>query len=202
MTVDADCFEGDLSVPHNFDFPYIAYTGSMNRVGGGVDVLVDAFSEIAAEYPELHLVLIGKGSDELRRQYESRVDGARIHCFFTGKIPVHEMPRYICNATILAMQPLPTKQQEGCFPTKLGEYLSSGVPTVVSRVGIPARILTDGVNVHFVAPNDPAATANVFRDILSNYEKAKAVALFAKDFSRRRFHYENFADKLYIWYMS
>ena len=202
MTVDADRFAGNPPVPDNFRFPYIAYTGAMNRAGGGVDVLVDAFSIISAEYPDLHLVLIGKGSDELRRQYESRVDGACIHCLFTGKIPVHEMPRYICNATILAMLPLPTKQQEGCFPTKLGEYMSSGVPTVVSRVGIPAEILTDGENVRFVSPNDPKATAEVFRNILSNYGQAKAVAARGKDFARKNFHYENFADRLYSWYMS
>jgi glycosyltransferase involved in cell wall biosynthesis len=202
MTVDADRFAGNSPVPDNFDFPYIAYMGAMNRAGGGVDVLVDAFSIISPEYPDLHLVLIGKGSDELRRQYESRIGADRIHCLFSGKIPVSEMPRYICNAKILAMLPLPTKQQEGCFPTKLGEYLSSGVPTVVSRVGIPAEILTDGENVRFVPPNDPKATADVFRDILSNYNQAKAVALRGRDFARKNFHYENFADKLLSWYMS
>ncbi len=201
MTVDADRFVGNPPVQDNFDFPYIAYTGAMNRAGGGVDVLVDAFSIIASEHPDLHLVLIGRGSDELRRQYESKIGADRIHCLFSGKIPVSEMPRYICNAKILAMLPLPTKQQEGCFPTKLGEYLSSGVPTVVSRVGIPARILADGENVRFVPPNDPKATADVFRDILSNYERAETVAARGRDFARRSFHYENFADELYSWYL-
>lgn len=202
MTVDADRFAGKPPVPDNFRFPYIAYTGAMNRAGGGVDVLVDAFAVLAAEYPELHLVLIGKGSDELRRQFESKVGADRMHCLFSGKIPVSEMPRYICNAKMLAMLPLPTKQQEGCFPTKLGEYLSSGVPTVVSRVGIPAEILTDGENVRLVSPNDPKATAEVFRNILSNYGQAKAVAARGMDFARKNFHYENFADRLYSWYMS
>ncbi|MCR5752153.1 MAG: glycosyltransferase family 4 protein [Kiritimatiellae bacterium] len=201
MTVDADRFAGNPPVPDNFSFSYIAYTGAMNRTGGGVDVLVDAFSIIASEHPDLHLVLIGRGSDELRRQYESKIGADRIHCLFSGKIPVSEMPRYICNAKILAMLPLPTKQQDGCFPTKLGEYLSSGVPTVVSRVGIPARILADGENVRFVPPNDPVATADVFRDILSNYERAETVAARGRDFARRSFHYENFADELYSWYL-
>ena len=100
------------------------------------------------------------------------------------------------------MLPLPTKQQEGCLPTKLGEYLSSSVPTVVSRVGIPAEILTDWENVRFVSPNDPKATAEVFRNILSNYGQAKAVAARGMDFARKNFHYENFADRLYSWYMS
>lgn len=201
MTVDAERFSGYQSIPEGFDIQYIAYTGALNRNGGGVDVLVEAFAIIAEEHPELHLVLIGKGSDELKRRYESKIGDRRIHCLFSGKIPADEMPRYICNAKILAMLPLPTKQQEGCFPTKLGEYLSSGVPTVVSKVGIPANILTDGENVRFVPPNDPVATANVFRDILSNYERAKTVAARGKEYARDNFDYAQFAEKLYEWYV-
>lgn len=201
MTVDADRFAGRKSMPDGFDFPYIAYTGSLNRNGGGVDVLVEAFAIIAKEHPELHLVLIGKGSDELKRRYESKAGGGRIHCLFSGKIPSEEMPRYICNAKILAMLPLPTKQQEGCFPTKLGEYLSSGVPTVVSNVGIPAQILEDGKNVRFVPPNDPETTAAVFRDILSSYDHAKVIAVRGREYARQHFGYTQFADELYEWYV-
>lgn len=202
MTVDAERFSGRQPIPEGFDFQYIAYTGALNRNGGGVDVLVDAFAIIAKEHPALHLVLVGKGSDELKRRYESKIGDGRIHCLFSGKIPSVEMPRYICNAKILAMLPLPTKQQEGCFPTKLGEYLSSGVPTVVSKVGIPAQILEDSKNVRFVPPNDPVATANVFRDILSNYERAETVAARGSEYARQNFHYEQFAGKLYDWYLS
>ena len=202
MTVDVGRFSGRQPIPDGFDFPYIAYTGALNRNGGGVDVLVDAFDIIAKEYPELHLVLIGKGSDELKRHYESQIGGGRIHCLFSGKIPSDEMPRYICNAKILAMLPLPTKQQEGCFPTKLGEYLSSGAPTVVSKVGIPAKILSEGENIRFVPPNDPVATANVFRDILSNYELAKIVAARGMVYARQSFDYVQFADRLRDWYVA
>lgn len=201
MTVDCDRFNGDFTSP--FDFEYIAYTGAMNRKGGGVDVLVRAFGILAEKHPSLHLVLIGKGSDKLRSDLLAMVLGdvrGRIHCLFTGAIPTDEMPCYIKNAKVLAMLPLPTVQQEGCFPTKLGEYLSSGVPAVVSKVGIPARLLADREQVYFVPPDDSETTASVVDEIIANYEQAKEVAVCGRALARGSFHYAQFADTLYGWY--
>lgn len=200
MTVDCNLFK---PAPENrvFDFDYIAYTGSMRREGGGVDVLVKAFSLIANKYPELHLVLIGKGDRKLEEALLS-ICGLRdrIHFLFTGVIPVSEMPHYIVNAKILATLPLPTKQQEGCFPTKLGEYLASGVPTVISMVGNPVHYLTDHENVYFVLPNDPEGTARVFDEILTDYAMAQKIGKTGQMFARQTFHYANFSRKLAGWY--
>lgn len=200
MTVDCDRFAGRVERP--FDFDYIAYTGSMNRQGGGVDALVKAFSLLAKDYPELHLVLIGKGSS--RRQGEllgqSPVNvRKRIHCLFSGTIPADDMPRYIKNAKILVMLPSPTFQQEGCFPTKLGEYLASGVPTLVTQIGVPAKILVDRENVFFTPPNDPARAAKILREILVEYASAKDVAVSGMGFARRHFHYALFANQMADW---
>ena len=204
MTVD--CARFDLARANGKKGRYIAYTGAMNRKGGGVEVLVKAFSTISAEYPDLRLVLIGKGSESRKRELleclapddESR---ERIRFLFSGMLSTGEMAEYISGATILAMLPLPTKQQEGCFPTKLGEYLASGVPAVVSRVGIASKILTDTENIRFVAPGDVSSTAAVFHDVLDHYDEARRVARRGQEFARRNFHYENFAERLYEWYV-
>lgn len=200
MTVDCDRFTTVKGGPV-FDFDYIAYAGAMRREGGGVDVLVKAFALVADRHPRLHLVLIGKGDERLKEGLLS-ICGMkdRMHFLFTGSIPAREMPRYIANAKILATLPLPTFQQQGCFPTKLGEYLASGVPAVVSKVGNPVAYLTDRENVYFVPPNDPVATAKTFDEILSDYSSALLVGKAGRDFARRSFHYANFAEQLADWY--
>lgn len=201
MTVDADPFV-ESKGNRILDFEYIAYTGSMRREGGGVDVLVKAFALIANKHPQLHLVLIGDGTAETRRKFELLAGDARdrIHCIFGGKVSRVEMPRYISNAKILAMLPLPTKQQEGCFPTKLGEYLSSGVPVVITRVGNPIEYLTDNENVFCVPPNDVAATAAKFEEVLLNYSWAQQVGLAGREFACKNFHYAIFSRPLADWY--
>ena len=43
------------------------------------------------------------------------------------------------------------------LPTKMAEYLASGVPTVVTAVGDLPLYLRDGIDAYLVAPGDPAA---------------------------------------------
>ena len=109
------------------------------------------------------------------------------------------MPRYIKNAKILVMLPSPTFQQEGCFPTKLGEYLASGVPTLVTQIGVPAKILVDRENVFFTPPNDPVRATEILRQMLVDYATAKGVAVSGMGFARRSFHYALFANKMADW---
>lgn len=201
MTVDWALFANEVR-PSPFDFDYIAYTGSMDRIGGGVDILVKAFALVAKDY-DIHLVLIGKGTDAVKKSLLDIVDKdlrSRIHCLFSGCIPRLDMPKYIKNAKILALLPLQTKQQEGCFPTKLGEYLASGVPTVVSNVGIPPKFLTDGENVRFVPAGEPRVTAMVMLEILGNYDVAVKTAKNGQVYARTTFTYENFGTSLAEWF--
>lgn len=202
MTVDWNLFASETR-PNPFTFEYIAYTGNMFRIGGGVDVLVAAFNRIASKFENLHLVLIGNGNDSLRKQYEKMLGESakcRLHCLFGGDIARTEMPRYIRNAKLLALLPLPTMQQEGCFPTKLGEYMSAGVPTVISRVGNPTKCLTGGENIVFVSAGDVDVTAKAFSQVLQNYDKSIRIAQDGQRFAREHFDYAQHAKKLVLWY--
>ena len=202
MTVDWKLFaKEDRASPFNFE--YMAYMGNMCRKGGGVDVMVAAFNIVADKFHNLHLVLIGNGNDILKEQYEMMLDGekrSRLHCLFGADIKRTEMPRYIKNAKLLAMLPLPTKQQEGCFPTKLGEYMSSGVPTVISRVGNPVGCLTDGENIVYAPPGDVDQTAEVLCRVLKNNDISKKVGHSAQKFAKEHFDYALYGEQLYAWY--
>lgn len=201
MTVDCSRFEDKLTRP--FDFDYVAYTGAMGRLGGGVDVVVKAFGLLAERFPALHLVLVGNGTLAQEQAFENLLPLSaqpRLHCLFSGKIPAEEMPCYVAHAKVLVSVPVQTIQQEGCFPTKLGEYLASGVPIVLSRVGNPYRMLQSCKWVRFVDPGDAKATAAGIADVLLDYPKARQMAEMGRKFARVHFHYENFADSLYSWY--
>ena len=56
------------------------------------------------------------------------------------------MPKYLCNAKLLALARPDSIQAQGGFPTKLGEYLATGRPVVVTKVGEIPDYLEDGVN--------------------------------------------------------
>ena len=70
------------------------------------------------------------------------------------------MPNLLSNAEMLLLTRPNNKQAHYGFPTKLGEYLLSKRPVVVSRVGDIDAFLIDGLNAILVQPDDVAEIAN------------------------------------------
>jgi len=63
QTVDQERFENEtynstMSLPDD----YVAYVGSLNQQKDGVLTLVESFTKVSAEYPEIHLILAGEGT--------------------------------------------------------------------------------------------------------------------------------------------
>lgn len=77
-----------------------------------------------------------------------------------GAVSPNEMPNLLSNAEMLLLTRPNNKQAHYGFPTKLGEYLLSKRPVVVSRVGDIDAFLIDGLNAILVQPDDVAEIAN------------------------------------------
>jgi glycosyltransferase involved in cell wall biosynthesis len=156
---------------------YIAYCGSMEGEKDGVPILIEAFAQIAPTYPTLKLVLLGDtqfdGFELLKKNIALKNLNDRI--IFTGRIERDQMPQYLCNAKILALARPLSKQAEGGFPTKLGEYLATGVPVVVTKVGELPLFLTDGINAYLAEPNSIDSFASKLNEALINYNLASAI---------------------------
>ena len=196
MTVDCERFE-QKGVPP-FDFPYIAYCGSMSCDRKGMNYLVKAFAKVAEQNNDYRLVLIGKANETAQREIIEGVSSEEIlnRIIFVGSIPSDEVPRYIGNAKILALIRPANKQAEGGFPTKLGEYLATGVPTVVTKVGEIGEYLTDNLNVFMAKPDDVDSVIMCFNEIISNYDHALCVGRAGRAAARNFFDYKTAGQKI------
>lgn len=130
MFADESRFSGLKKEP--ISKPYIAYCGNMSNTKDGVDILLKAYSKIANK-TDLNLWLIGHYNGFMddfikKNQLEGRV-------FFTGLIDYRRVPQLLVNATVLALARPESVQAANGFPTKLGEYLLTGNPVVITRVG-------------------------------------------------------------------
>jgi glycosyltransferase involved in cell wall biosynthesis len=173
MTVDIHRFSGNFDSP--FDFNYIAYAGSLSNEKDGVDILLRSFLGIAANYPAMHLVIIG---DTAKSNFYSRLtsiiqdEGAvfknRIH--FTGRIDARLIPQYLTNANILALARPDSKQAQGGFPTKLGEYLATGKPVIVTSVGEIPNYLSHRKNAILCEPGSVSDFTRQLKWILQHEE--------------------------------
>jgi glycosyltransferase involved in cell wall biosynthesis len=164
--------------PRRIAGEYVAFCGTLNEGKDGVLTLARAFARICAEFPGLRLVLIG---DALK---VSQIPGVRAYVealgigdrvIFTGIVARGELSQYLDPATALALARPSSRQANAGFPTKLGEYLATGRPVVVTRTGEIDTYLEDGVNVYFAAPDDESAFAERLRHVLLHPQEAAVV---------------------------
>ncbi len=178
MTVDIKRFLNIKTESFMYKQPYIAYTGTFNNQKDGVDVLIHAFARIADKYPNHKLYLAGfyyydvTMQKELIEKYKLKDRVIYIDAIVKDKIPV-----FIKNAELLVMARPNSRQAQGGFPTKLGEYLATGNPVCVTCVGEIPEYLEDNVSAFMAEPGNVDSFVDAMHRALSNKEDAKRTGL-------------------------
>ena len=181
-------------------FEYILYCGSLTILKDGVNILIESFNRISEKYPDINLVLIGKGDtveDEiLIRDLVTKLNiDERVK--FLGQLPRTVIPAYLCNAKVLALARPESIIAAAGFPSKLTEYLATGKPVVVTKVGEIPVYLTDRANAFLAKPNNIDDFTEKIDYVLGNYELACEVGKRGKDLTLTIFNY-NFQSKRMI----
>ena len=177
MLVEFERFALTKGKPETLPEKYIAYVGNMQGSKDGVPVLIEAFAGIADAFPDVHLVLIGdtgfRGFENLQEMIEKRRLSERVH--FPGRIERENLPLFLAGASCLALARPSSKQAEGGFPNKLGEYLATGKPVVITSVGEIPRFLSDGENAFVSVPDDARAFAVKLKEALEDPARAGTI---------------------------
>jgi glycosyltransferase involved in cell wall biosynthesis len=190
MTVDFERFNltKKKTIPQ-----YVAYCGILNNTKDGVDILIDAFSILAKDFPDIKLYLIGNAaSDEESKLYLKKITQASLteRVILTGLVSKDEIPELLCNASLLVLARPESLQAEGGFPTKLGEYLATGNPVVVTKVGEIPDYLTDGINVFMAEPGNTDSLYCKMRTALLYYNSALVIGKNGRKVAIENFNYK------------
>ena len=180
MMVDPSRFN-EIASKNKDENPYIAYCGTMDGDKDGVGILIMAFGKAKELYPTLsnvNLKLIGDVSN-IKLFNKLKQTAKESNCLdsiiFTGKVKRDEIPTLLSNAKTLALARPSNKQAEGGFPTKLGEYLATGNPVIITRVGEIQNFLIDKENAFISKPNDVYNFAEKIGEVFNEYPKAEKV---------------------------
>lgn len=144
MTVDSNRFINLRKEPSE---KYIAYCGTAFNNKDGVDELIKSFAIVHKVHPEVKLYIIGKTPDPKDVSGNLKLMetlGLKDSIVFTGIVSAADMPQILKNATILTLDRPDSLQAQCGFPTKLGEYLLTENPVVVTKVGDIPLFLKDG----------------------------------------------------------
>jgi glycosyltransferase involved in cell wall biosynthesis len=176
----------------------ITYCGSMEGNKDGVPILIDAFKIITAKHKNVNLVLIGDTNFPSFNQLVEKIDDLQIRdkVELKGRVERDKIPQLLINATMLALARPVSIQAQGGFPTKLGEYLATGNPAIVTRVGEIPLYLKDNLNALIAEPDSAIKFAEKIDFVLSNPEKARAIGQEGKKLTQTIFNYKQQAKNL------
>lgn len=199
MTVDIERFINTNKTESKYG-KYIAYCGSMYTDKDGIPDLIEAFNLFAKENIDTNLLLIGDTSDKnkfklIRNCINSSPFKDRI--FTTGWIDRDEMPVLLINAEILALARPDNIQAKGGFPTKLGEYLATGNPVVITDVGEHTEYLTDGFSAYISSPDNPSHFAEKLLQASKDLTISNKIGLNGKKIATQFFNNQIQSEELY-----
>lgn len=197
MTVDPTRFEG---LEKELVPDYIAYCGTASNNKDGVDELIKAFAIVHKTHPTIKLYIIGatpSKTDEAGNQRLISDLGIRDFVVFTGRIPAQKMPQILKNAKVLALDRPKNKQADYGFPTKLGEYLLSENPVVVTKVGTIPDFLEDGVSALMAEERNPNEFASKICWALEHPDEAAIIGRAGAEVAMKYFNAKIEGDKMY-----
>ena len=200
MTVEIERFNNIGNC--NPEEEYIAYCGNLGHNNkDGVDILINSFNEIHHKYPDIKLYIIGDTNKKDNSEYiklKELVKSLDIcdYVIFKGRVHRDKIPSLLYNAKILVLSRPDNLQAQGGFPTKLGEYLLTGKPVVVTDVGEIHYYLKDGVNAYIAKPGEISSFTNKLYEVLNDYDNALEIGLRGRDVALKNFDYRNYNNQL------
>ena len=178
---------------------YVAYCGTVTNFKDGVHILLKSFVIVSQKVLDVKLYIIGnipfkKDKEECKQRMRENSLEDRVYMF--GSMDSDILLQYLKNAEILALARPDNIQAAYGFPTKVGEYLLTGNPCVVTRVGELDNFLQDKKSCLFAKPNSIESFAEQLLWLLSNPEEGKRIGENGKKVAESNFSHIIEAQKI------
>ena len=176
------------------------YPGSLNW-HQGLDIAIKAFARIINNNPESEFHIYGSGPEynpSLQLVAELNLEGT---IFIHGTLPLDEIAQIMANADIGVVPKRDDAFGGEAFSTKILEFMSLGVPVIVSKTKIDDYYFNESV-VQFFEPDNEQDLSQCIQTLIENEplrNRQKENALkFVEDFKwgKKSFEYLNLVDSL------
>ena len=197
MIVDENRFKN--VTPQKYERPYFAYCGTISTFKDGVDILLKAFHLVTRKHYNVELRIAGTfaSKDDERTLKNLVADlGISDKVLFVGIVSAMEMPSFLAGAEAVVLSRPDNIQARNGFPGKLGEYLLSKSPAIVTAVGDIPLFVKDGINGFVVDPNNEDAFAEKMNWTIEHPTEAQKIGEAGADLAHKEFNYLKETKKL------
>lgn len=169
----------------------------------GLDIAIEALGHMKDTLPNAELHLYGGGNGEVEGTLVELTDrlGLNGRVKFCGGVPFDQIADAMANADLGVVPKRADSFGNEAYSTKIMEFMSQGIPVVVSRTKIDTFYFEES-DVHFFSSGDSQAMARAVMDIAESRalrEKLSAKGLEYADFNswdRRKSGYLSLVDSL------
>ena len=177
------------------DPPTVAYAGRLVREKG-VDVLLQAFSQVVREIPEARLVVAGSGPESPRLAAQVSANGLAGRVELAGHVPPGELDALLARAWV---QAVPSRWRDP-FPNVAAEALMRGTAVVASDTGGLTGLVENGVTGYLVPGGDAQALAAALVRLLRDRDLSESMGRRARAFALERLDFDMYLDRLVALY--
>ncbi|GAO31650.1 glycosyltransferase [Geofilum rubicundum JCM 15548] len=187
------------------DVPYLLHSGALSETKDGMMAVFNAFA-MAHKALDGHLKFYlteRKMHPSLSLNLEQLMNGHKLatSICFTGYLP-HEELNSLRRQSSLAIVNKPSNwQNDYNFPTKWGEYLADGIPTVVASTGEMSRYVKDMETAFVVPENDAAAMAERIVFVIKHPEVAAQIGEAGRQLAYKEFCYKNHSEVMKAFFL-
>jgi len=133
----------------------------------GLDIAIKAFARVIEKVPNAEFHLYGGGGDQAGLEQLAQRLGVGESVKFLGGVRMDLMPDVIANADLGVVPKRADSFGNEAYSTKIMEFMSQGVPVVVSRTKIDSYYF-DEETVRFFPSGDFEAMADAMVEVIEN----------------------------------
>ena len=153
----------------------VAYLGTLSLANHPVNLLLEAFTLLLKQLPQVVLLLVGGGDDFERLKEMTWRSGIERAVVFAGRVAPGNVPLYYALADVTVDPVNDDDAAKGRLPLKMFESWAMGVPFITSPVGERLRLAGNPPASILAQPaGDAQALASAMQSVLISAELAES----------------------------
>ena len=161
------------------DGGYILFFSRIDIYTKGLDILVEAFTRIASEYPGIRLVLAGYEFDRIEALTAGLPPSLRERIEYAGFVTGEKKRRLLSRATFVV---LPSRHESS--PISILEAAACGKPVIVSDIPELDFVMKEGFGIVFPS-GSVEGLAEKIRTLMDHEEKREVMGGKGREFAGR-----------------
>lgn len=161
----------------------ILFHGTLSR-HQGVDLVILALPKVLPHLPAAEFHIYGTGSESASLQQLARDVGVEKSVHFHDAVVLDKIPQIIVNADVGVVAKRADSFGNLAYSTKILEFMSQGIPVVLSRTEIDSYYFDDSV-VRFFESSNPDALAEALLEVLRNGDLRRQMVARAFEYVAR-----------------